>query len=476
MTIEEITKGESKNVEFKVILPKESEKYTKTIVAFANTQGGKIIIGIDDKSRKVVGVDNETAFEIMDSIANAVSDNILPQLIPNIELQTVDNKTVVVISVEPSMNRPYYLASKGKDDGTYIRVGGTTRPAHQEKIKELEMEGSHISWDELACIGFNVSEKQINDLCKDIMEYRKTANLSERNVGVQQLLNWKLLKKGGDNYVATNAFALLTSDYFDFSRTQCAVFKGKDRTVFIDKKEYDGPIYQQIDETVKFVLRNIRLGAKIEGLLRKEAYELPPEAIRELIINAHCHRSFADNSCVQVAIYDDRLEITSPGGLYGGLTLEEVLAGHSKLRNKAIANVFGQMGLVESWGTGLLRVRELAREYGLQEPEFVEMSGLFRVNLYRSPLKTENHLNNEKNSNLVGDVGDNVGDVGDNVGEDVKSFILKLISENNKISATEIAQQLSVSKRTAERHLKELRENGKLKHHGSARNGYWEVM
>ena len=108
--------------------------------------------------------------------------------------------------------------------------------------------------------------------------------------------------------------------------------------------------------------------------------------------------------------------------------------------------------------------------------EFVEMSGLFRVNLYRSPLKTEKHLNNEKNSNLVGDVGDNVGDVGDNVGEDVKSFILKLISENNKISATEIAQQLSVSKRTAERHLKELRENGKLIHHGSARNGYWEIL
>ena len=104
----------------------------------------------------------------------------------------------------------------------------------------------------------------------------------------------------------------------------------------------------QIEEAVDFVLRNIRLGATIDGLVRKEKYELPPEATREMIINAHCHRNLLDESCVQIAIYDDRLEVTSPGGLYNGLTYEEVMNGHSKIRNKGIANIFSQMGLVET--------------------------------------------------------------------------------------------------------------------------------
>ena len=122
--------GESKNIEYKVSLPDKSEKYMKTIVAFANTQGGKLI----------VGVENDVLFQLMDGIANAVSDSCVPQIIPDIEPQTVEGKTVIVVSVEAGKNRPYYLKSKGKDNGTYIRVAGTSRQAFPEKIKELEME------------------------------------------------------------------------------------------------------------------------------------------------------------------------------------------------------------------------------------------------------------------------------------------------------------------------------------------------
>lgn len=128
------------------------------------------------------------------------------------------------------------------------------------------------------------------------------------------------MKNKDDSVLASNAYVLLTSDYFPFSKTQCAVFKGTDRTVFLDKREYTGPIYKQIESAVDFVLRNIRLGATIDGLVRRESYELPLEAIREMIINAHCHRNLLDESCIQVAIYDDPLEVTSPGSLYNGLT------------------------------------------------------------------------------------------------------------------------------------------------------------
>ena len=311
-----IFSGESKNIEYKITLPDKSEKYMKTIIAFANTQGGKLIVGIDDKTHEIVGVTNEILFQLMDGIANAISDSCMPQIIPDIEPQTIDGKTVIIVSVEAGKNRPYYLKSKGKENGTYIRVAGTSRQAFPEKIRELEMEGARISWDELTCVGYPVSKEATEKLCSNIENFREKAGMTERSVKKEQLINWKILKQSEGQLLATNAYALLTSDYFPFSKTQCAVFKGTDRAVFLDKREFTGPIYTQIEEAVDFVLRNIRLGATIDGLVRKEKYELPPEAIREMIINAHCHRNLLDESCIQVAVYDDRLEVTSPGGLY----------------------------------------------------------------------------------------------------------------------------------------------------------------
>ena len=247
MVEETMFSGESKNIEYKVSLPDKSEKYMKTIVAFANTQGGKLIVGVDDKTHQIVGVENDVLFQLMDGIANAVSDSCVPQIIPDIEPQTVDGKTVIVVSVEAGKNRPYYLKSKGKDNGTYIRVAGTSRQAFPEKIKELEMEGARISWDELTCVGYPVSEEATEKLCQDIEKFRKKAGMAEHSVKKEQLINWKILKQSEGQLLATNAYALLTSDYFSFAKTQCAVFKGTDRAVFLDKREFTGPIYTQID-------------------------------------------------------------------------------------------------------------------------------------------------------------------------------------------------------------------------------------
>lgn len=481
MTIEEIIHGESKNTEFKVSLPNNSEKYTKTVIAYAKTQGGKLLFGVVDETREVVGIDGAILFQVMDSIANAISDSCEPQIVPEIEPYTIEGKSIIIVTVSPEPQRPYYLKSKGKEKGTYIHVGATTRLASPEKIKELEMEGAKISWDELTCIGYNVTANAIKKLCQDMnlrrKEMQEHKNLTEKlpTVTRTNLENWKVIKKTGGDYLASNAFVLLTSDFFQFSKTQCAVFKGTDRSVFLDKREYTGPLYEQIDEALNFVLRNIRLEAKIEGLQRKEAYELPVGAIREMIVNAHCHRNMTDESCVQVAIYDDRLEVTSPGGLYNGLTFEEALQGHSKLRNRAIANIFNQIGLVEAWGTGLQRIQNAAREYGLPDPEFIEMPETFRVNLFRQSLQI---VSGKK----AGDVSVNVGNVGDNDGEkpvndgDAKETILKLISANNRASASLIAKTMSVSQRTVERYIKELREEGLLVRHGSARGGYWQVV
>lgn len=143
MTIEEILSGESRNVEFKECLPEKSIKYMKSVVAFANGSGGKIIFGIADENREVVGVDKEDIFKTMDAIANAVSDSCEPAIIPDITLRTIKGKTVIVVEVSEGRQRPYYIKSLGRDRGVYVRVAGTTRPADEYMIKELMFEGSN---------------------------------------------------------------------------------------------------------------------------------------------------------------------------------------------------------------------------------------------------------------------------------------------------------------------------------------------
>ena len=476
MAMDTLFSGESKNIEYKVTLPDKSEKYMKTIVAFANTQGGKLIVGIDDKTHQVVGVENDILFELMDGIANAVSDSCVPQIIPDIEPQTVNGKTVIVVSVEAGKNRPYYLKSKGKDNGTYIRVAGTSRQAFPEKIKELEMEGARISWDELTCVGYPVSEDTMEKLCQDIESFRKKAGMAEHSVKKEQLINWKILKQSEGQLLATNAYALLTSDYFPFSKTQCAVFKGTDRAVFLDKREFTGPIYTQIEEAVDFVLRSIRLGATIDGLIRKEKYELPPEAIREMIINAHCHRNLLDESCIQVAIYDDRLEVTSPGGLYNGLTYEEVMNGHSKIRNKGIANIFSQMGLVEAWGSGIKRIFNAAEEYGLPKPKFQEFDNMFRVELFRNnSMAMEEKKFGEDSEKVRRKDGEDSEKTQIYELTDTQKRIVELLRSDKQLSAKKIAEQLGLGSRSIEKNIKKLKTLGFLVRHGSPKNGYWEV-
>ncbi len=477
MRIEEIIRGESKNVEFKENPPLDSEKYIKTVIAFANYQGGKLLFGVEDKTRKIVGVDDAVLFQMMDRISNAITDACEPQIVPEIEPYTIDGKTVIVVTVSPEPHRPYYLKSKGKERGTYIRVGATTRPAGPEKIKELEMEGAKISWDEQICVGFPVSENAIKNLCRDMNHYRKEMQVRK---GVKlplvtrtNLEDWNVLKKTSDGYLASNAFALLTSSYFPYSKTQCAVFKGTTRSVFLDKREYTGPLYKQIEEAQDFVLRNIRLGIKIDSLIRIESYELPVKAIREMIINAHCHRNLAHESCVQVAIYDDRLEVTSPGGLYYGLTFEEAMLGHSKQRNRAIANVFNQMGLIEAWGTGLQRIREAAREYNLPQPEFIEMPESFRVNLFRNTLISSEFIpkTDTKTDTKTGTKTDTKTDSG----SDMENRVVALMRGKPSITLEELAAKTGLSKSGVRYVIGKLREKEVVERAGGRKTGEWVV-
>ena len=193
-------------------------------------------------------------------------------------------------------------------------------------------------------------------------------------------------------------------------------------------------------------MRHINQSAKIEGLVRKERYELPPGAIREMIVNAQVHRNYMDSSSIQVAVYDDRLEISSPGSLYGGLTLQEIICGKSKIRNKVIAEIFNKMDLIEQWGTGIQRIINRAKEYGLPKPEFMEIGETFRVNLYRKKADKKPIKVNREN------------------------LIMAYIKENGSISNMEARQILNLAESTTKRFLKNMVNEGLLLEKGERKS------
>lgn len=164
------------------------------------------------------------------------------------------------------------------------------------------------------------------------------------------------------------------------------MFKGSTRATFVDRKFYDGPLYQQIDDAFEFVLRMIRMGAVIKGTVRQDVYEFPLRTIREAITNAVCHRSYFQPSYVQVALYDDRLEITSLGMIARPVSIEKMKHGFSYVQNRGIAHAFAYLGLIESWGSGVPRMFEDCATYGLREPELIVQDEMFRLNLYRKDI------------------------------------------------------------------------------------------
>ena len=483
--------GEDKHIEFKLEIPKKHEKFLKDIIAFANTSGGKIIVGVEDETGRVVGLGDHNPFKLSDAISNMISDACTPQIYSEITAKTVEGETILEVEVFPGPNRPYYLKTMGKERSAYVRMNGTSRPASEIRLKELEMEGMHMSYDTLWEIGCNYDAEDTQSLMESMYQTALSNSRSaEEKTGiykltVEKLEDFGIVRKEEGRFVPTRAFTLLTHPKERYVKIQCALFKGTDKVDFIDRKEFGGAIQGQIEEAHQFVLRHTNKGAVIDGLFRRDIYELPTTAIREIIANAVLHRSYVDPASIQVSIFDNRIEIDSPGMLYAGLTVAEAMSGKSKCRNKAIAEAFQYMKLIEGWGTGLPRLFKRCKEMGLPEPKFEEFGDGIKVTIYRGNRAVLKDSETNMDSYVGESVGEGVGDVGENVGNvgekskidiDIKKIILQLIRDDNKISAADIAKTISVARRTVERHIKDLREEGVLIRRGSARGGIWEVV
>ncbi len=359
-------------------------------------------MGIEDETCIVYGIGEQSPFKLSDSISNMISEACTPQIEPDISIQTIEDKTVLVIDVAPGKFRPYYLANKGKETTSYIRINGTSRPADARKLQELELEGQGISFDSLQDIGREFDQKKAIELCAYMKQIAINACKTEeekasvKDMTLEKLQDFGLLCKAGRDRYPTHAFDLLTDNHNKAAKIQCALFKGILRDIFIDQKEFTGLIQEQVEEAYQFVLRHINMGANIEGLFRTDVYELPITAIREMIANAVLHRSYLDRSCIQVCIFDDRIEVLSPGMLYGGLDIITAKRGKSTCRNEAIAEAFHYMRIVEAWGTGIPRIISRCKEYGLQEPLFEELGDSFLVTMFRKPTNQTKPTNQNK--------------------------------------------------------------------------------
>ena len=495
MTIEEILAGESKNVEFKVQRPDKSMKYMKTVVAFANGKGGRIIFGIDDKTREVVGIPEDKVFREIDAITNAISDSCEPTIIRDVYLQNINDKPVIVAEIRTGRRKPYYIKAEGLENGVYIRVSGTTRPADRDMSRELYYECDARSFDSIICRDMEVTDEDIKSLCEQMKEVaiancKSNLQRSEvKDVTKNILLSWGILKKDENEKIyPTNAYIYLTGQGGLRSMIQCAVFKGTTRAVFLDRRNYEGPLWKQVEEAVQFVFRNIRMGCRLEGVYRQDIYELPPDSIRELIVNAVMNCSYIQNSNIQVAIYDDRLEITSPGGLLPGVTIELMKEGFSKIRNRSLANAFAYMNLVEAWGSGIPKLMQAMQEYGLREPEFIDMEVAFRINLYRGQnevieVKNRDHDLNHGSNDLNRELDDlnhepvdldrDSNDPNHDPKDDLEIQLSEMIYKNPELTQKELAKALAVSTATIKRMLTKMQHEGKVIREGSNRKGKW---
>ena len=481
---EEISKGESRRLEFKQQLP-SNYNIAKTVAAFSNGAGGNLIIGVMNNG-DILGVSDQEVIELPDRISNIIYDICYPAIIPEIFSENIDGNNILVLKIYPGNLKPYYIKSEGKINGTYIRVGATNKLADNEMIIELERQRRNVSFDEECRYDINISTLNFLKLKKDF------ARLTGRELDDVGFINLKLFRKENGAEYPTNAALLLSdSEYFEFARVKCARFKGNDVGEFIDQKEYGGPLYEQIENVMNFAKMYISKKGKITDLQRWDDYEVPLVAIREAIANAIVHRDYSiSGSDIKFAIFDDRIEITSPGVLPKTLDIQDIKSGRSEIRNKIIARFFKELRFIEEWGTGIRRIITSCKNAGLKEPDFIETGMHFKVVLYKygSGLVADG-------SGLVADgsglVADSSGLVADSSGLEFYEYyklspnekvIIKYLQTNKRITNREGTQVTSLSPAGVRKVTASLQKKGLVNAIGEGRDRYyvlkntaWEV-
>jgi len=373
MTIDQLlTQPEGKTLEFKRDLS-SPKPFLKTLVAFANTAGGRLVIGMDDQ-RKVLGVVN--ALDDEERLCNLIADSIAPRLVPNVELITVEGKTLLVVEVFVSGSRPHWLKAEGPEHGVYVRLGSTSRQADQALIDELRRTAEGVAFDELP-----MPELSVDDL--DMVAARKLFQ-GINTLDDQALRTLKLVTAYQGRRVPSKGAVLLFGKertlHFSDAWVQCGRFIGTDKAAIFDHIDIHDSLPQAVDSIMLFLKKHAMRGADFSETRRKDVWSIPLTLLREAVINALVHTDYSQRGApIRVAFFDDRIEIENPGILLPGMTVEDMRQGVSKIRNHVIARVFKELNLIEQWGSGVRRIFREAQELGLPEPQIVELGLRVRV-------------------------------------------------------------------------------------------------
>jgi len=439
MIKELLLQDEGKTLEFKQS-GKSVLNIIKTVIAFTNTAGGTIVIGVEDKTKAVLGVDRVLDEE--ERLSSAIADSIEPLLIPDIEIFTYEGKELIIINV-PYLPGPYYHKKGGIEKGTFIRLGSTNRLADPESIASLQRVAKQISFDEMPCVGAttdDLNHKHIKETLKNTF----------KNINIKYYESLGLVAQHRKKKYATYGGILLYGiDRFKWlpdSEIQCVCFSGVERKDIIDQKIIKLNLIDAVDEVITFVRRHTNVGVKIGAVRRVDIPQFPDEAIRESIINAIMHADYSmQGTSIQISVYSDRVEVRNPGGLTYGQTLAAALSGISKLRNPMIARIFRELHLIEKLGTGLTRIINTYKSTYAKPPTFEEIDHYFKVTLFEIPRVSTPKAEWEKT-------------------------LLSILSSGERLSTDEIAVIWNVSKRTARKRLKLMLENGLIQRHAKSLN------
>lgn len=424
-------RGETYRVDFKVSVPKKVREIAEEVCGFANAAGGYVLIGVNDQGLiQGATIDNAKRSSIQDSIGE-----ISPTLHCELYSVKVDKKEVYVIEVPAGREAPYFFGGN-----VFVREGvNCQKLTNAEEIRALFQQAEKIYYDSIPRKGFNIYE----ELDRDVMKaFRREAYISN-NVDDEQLLeNLQIFSESGDiKRGAILFFAQHPEDLFFHAVVRCTQFKGVDKYRIIDDKTFAGPLTKQYEQALGWIQDKLNVEYEIEGTgARKEKWEVPLDVFREALINALSHRDYYEQGAfTSVEVFDDRIEITNPGGL---LPFVAKHFGRKSLsRNPFIFSLFMRMNLVEHVGSGIGRMHELMLDAGLPAPEY-ETEGMFNIILYRKKTKA-------KTAKLTG----------------TENTILKLMSQKTKPRVEELCEKIGKKKSTVYSLLKSLRTRGYL-------NGY----
>ena len=425
----------------------------KEVIAFANADGGIILIGVR-KDGTVVGIEDPDG--IMLQAANSLKDSIAPDVMPFVAIRTIelDRKRVVEIKVSTGTNRPYYIREKGlKPGGVYVRKGSSSQPMTDEGIREMIIANSGRTFESTRSLNQNLTFETLS----------KEMRIRDMEFGKPQMLTMKLI---GNDGLYTN-LAYLLSDQCE-TTTKVALFQGADKAIFRDRKEFFGSLLRQLEDVYQFLDLNNKTKAFFTGLNRTDRRDYPEEAVREALLNSITHRDYSVGGSNLINIYDDRIEFVSLGGLIQGLELESIFLGVSRSRNPNLAAVLYRMRLIESYGTGIEKIQRAYAESG-KKPEFETAKGVFRVTL----------PNRNEDNTVLDNITTSKGKEGSRQRRDMeiqKELLLSYAKEKGEVTRKETEKLLDVGSTKAFKILKELCEEGYLKADGSGRLSKYVII